>query len=269
MNIRTTLLVVIPLTIILLIIIILFPTRFSQSADATLVVYADRTLQAPLEEIARMYSGELAKEGVNVNITFIYGSSGYVLSQLELKGYGDLYVSDDSHFASLGVERGLLDPDTYREVGYIRLVLLVSEGNPRNISSLEDALGRSDVRIAVGNPEHVSAGILAFKVFREHGVADIVDRLVREGRIIYVKSAAEAASYVMIGLADAAISFNVYEAIHPDKLDIVEDPWLADVRAPVVVAVPVNHGDYSMGFYSFVLEHREVFSRYGVYVPGG
>ncbi len=258
----TALLAAILITVILL-------TRFPQGADATLIVYADRTLQAPLEEIASMYSSRLARDGVSVNITFVYGSSGYVLSQLELKGYGDLYVSDDSYFASLGIEKGLLDPGTYKEIGYIKLVLLVSEGNPKNITSLGEALSRSDVRIAIGNPEHVSAGILAFKVFREHGVADTVDMLVRDGRVIYVKSAAEAASYVMIGLADAAISFNIYEAMHPDKLDIVEDPWLADVKAPVVVVVPVSHGDYSMDFYRFVLEHREVFSKYGVYVPSG
>ncbi len=231
-----------------------------------LVIYADRTLQAPLEELASGYIEYMRREGVNVNITFVLGSSGYVLSQLKLHGFGDLYVSDDRHFALIGVREGILDNESYREIGYIRLALLVEKGNPLGVKSLRDALDRGLV-IAVGNPEHVSAGVLADRVFREAGLSSLVQRLIREGKIVYVDSAAQAASRVLMGTADAAITFNIYTRLYPDGLEEVHDPLLASVRAPVVVAVPASHGEYSWSLYSYVLEHVDVFYKYGVEPP--
>ena len=238
-------------------------------AGARILVFADRTLQPPLEELARMYVEDKSREGVDVNVTFIYGSSGYVLSQLEIQGRGDVYVADDKHFALVGVEKGLLYPKTLETIGYLRLVLVVGEGNPKGITSVEDALERSDVTIAIGNPEHVSAGVLAKRVLEKAGLWDKVEDLVGSGRIVMVKSASEAASYVMMGLVDAAITFNIYVTLNPDRLDAVEDPILASLRAPVVVALPRGASEAGVEFYNYILENKEVFYKYGVEPAGG
>lgn len=258
-----------PLGALIIVIIITSVVLVLQSGDgeARILVFADRTLQPPLEELASMYSREKAGKGVSVNVTFIYGSSGYVLSQLEIQGHGDLYVSDDTHFAEVGVEKGLLDPDSMVEIGYLKLVLVVAEGNPRGIESLEDALSRGDVRIAIGNPEHVSAGVLAKRILEEAGLWVMVEDLVGTGRIVMVRSAAEAASYVMMGLVDAAVTFNIYEYLNPDRLDVVEDPILAEVEAPVVVALPRGAGEYGVDFYNYILDNVEVLYKYGIKPP--
>lgn len=231
-----------------------------------ITIFADRTLQAPLEEIAESYKEHMTNLGIDVKITFVYGSSGYVLSQLKIHGKGDLYIADDSHFALIGVREGILREDTYREIGYIHLSLIVPEGNPKAIRSVRDALSRDDVRIAVGNPEHVSAGILAYQLFKEHNMTGRVEELVRSGRVVYVNSASEAASQVILGTIDAALTFNIYEILYPDKLDAVKDPIVEGVKAPVVIAVPRNHGAYSLDLYSYILDNVEVFEKYGVQV---
>ncbi len=233
-------------------------------AEARILVFADRTLQPPLEELARMYVEEKALDGVEVNVTFIYGSSGYVLSQLEIQGRGDVYVADDQYFALIGVDRGLLYPRSLETIGYLRLVLVVQEGNPKGITSIQDVLERGDVTIAIGNPEHVSAGVLAKRVLEKAGLWDSVEELVGTGRVVMVKSASEAASYVMLGLVDAAITFNIYVNLNPDKLDIVDDPLLADFKAPVVVALPRGASEAGVDFYRYIIDNAEVFYKYGV-----
>ncbi len=238
----------------------------SSHGEVIVRIYADRTLQKPLEEIVSSFTRE---ECTNCRVAWVWGSSGYALSRLFIDGGGDLYVADDSHFPVKGVEEGLLEPDSMAVVGYIRLTLIVREGNPKNITSLLDALQRPDVVIAVGNPEHVSAGVLARRVFEEAGLAGLMDELVREGRVKYASSAAEAASWVRMGLADAAATFNVYAALWPGELDEVSDPLLAGVKAPVVVALPSSHGPLAEELYMYVVSHAWVFWKYGVEPPNG
>ncbi len=231
-------------------------------------VFADRTLQAPLEILLVGFQEQALRKGYIVEYVTTYGSSGFALSRLELRGSGDLYVADGMHFALLGVEKGLLDPGNLEVIGYIHLALLVEEGNPKNIESLMDALERDDVRIAVGNPEHVTAGVLAFQLFRSLGVEDKVWRLVSEGRVVLAGSASEAANLLLTGAVDAALTFNVYEALNPEELDSVPDPSVEAVKAEVVVALPVERGPLAEDLYNYILENRGVFAEYGVNVEG-
>lgn len=252
------------LVLVLLFLPILGVTLAGRSRQSThLVLFVDRTLQEPIEELAASFEKLMESGGSDVEISIVYGSSGYVLSQLEMLGKGDLYVSDDTHFALVGVGKRLLDNSSLAVVGYVRLGLVVQSGNPKNITSVADALARSDVKIALGNPEHVSAGILAREVMERHGVWGEVEEGVREGRIVYAESAAKAASYVRMGIADAAVTFTIFAYKYGD-LEVLEDPVLGGVSAPVVVALPSNHGPLAEDLYNYVLSHREVFYKYGV-----
>ncbi|WP_148678867.1 molybdate ABC transporter substrate-binding protein [Aeropyrum pernix] len=234
------------------------------SDDAVeVLVFADRTLQAPLEEVLSSFSRERG-----VNVSYVYGSSGFVLAQLELRGNGDLYVSDGWEFAVKGVEEGLLDKEYFTVVGCIRLALIVEKGNPKGVSSLRDALERDDVTVALGNPEHVTAGVLAWRLLEELGLEEAAVKGIGDGRVVLVDSASQAAYYVATGLADAAVTFNVYTVLMGDKVEEVYDGAVASVKAPVVVALPVNRGPLAEDLFRFVVEHSYVFADYGVEVGG-
>lgn len=235
--------------------------------NIVVTVYADRTLQPALEEIIGSYTKLLERRGIEVDVKYVYGSSGFALSQLELAGSGDLYVADGLHYAMIGVEKGILDGGSVKRVGVIRLALIVAEGNPKGVKSLADALKRPDIRLAVGNPEHVTAGVLAWRLFDEIGVKGEVERLVEEGRIVVVESAFQAANLVILGVVDAAITFNVYNTLYPSELDEVYDPQVASVRDYVVVALPTFRGPLAEDLYRFVLENVSVFYKYGVEPP--
>ncbi|WP_158318572.1 molybdate ABC transporter substrate-binding protein [Aeropyrum camini] len=238
-------------------------TVFYSDGSVQAVVFADRTLQKPLEEILSSFSQERG-----VEVSYVYGSSGFVLAQLELRGSGDLYVSDGWEFAVKGLEEGLLDEDYFEVVGCIRLALIVAEGNPLGVSSLRDALLRDDVVVALGNPEHVTAGVLAWELLEELGLEETVLKKVGDGGVVLVDSASQAAYYVVMGLADAAVTFNVYTNLMGEGVDEVYDPAVASVKAPVVVALPVNRGPLAEDLFNFVLGHSYVFADYGVEVGG-
>ena len=235
-----------------------------QDGGGTVRIFADRTLQAPLEEIV---GGFLEEECGGCRVAWVWGSSGYALSRLEIQGGGDLYVADADYFPRLGVERGLLEPWSLRVVGYIRLVLVVPEGNPLGLRGVVDALERPGVTLAVGNPDHVSAGVITREALEEAGLWGLVEGLVRSGKVVYAASASEAAALVAEGIVDAAITFNVYTVLMGDRLDSVEDPLVSSVRVPVVVALPVERGPHAEALYRYVVERAEVFWRYGVEPP--
>jgi len=236
-----------------------------ESGGRVVRVYADATLRPPLEEILSSFIEDEC-EG-DCRVVWVWGSSGYTLSRIRLDGGGDLYVADDSHFPEAGVEEGILEPGSLTVVGYVRLALIVAEGNPKNITSLQEALSREDVVVAIGNPEHVSAGVLAWRIIVENGFGGEAWDLVREGRILLAPSAAEAAAMVRLGVADAAVTFSVYVSLWPGELEEVDDLQVSTVKAPVVVALPATHGPLARSLYEYVLRNREVFWEYGVEPP--
>ncbi len=231
---------------------------------AVIVIYADRTLSAPLEEVVEKFVEAKRRQGVNVEVKYVYGSSGFALSQLEIAGRGDFYLADGMVYARLGVEKGLLDASTLKPIGVIRLALVVAEGNPKGVEGLRDALERGDVRLAIGNPEHVTAGYLAWRLLEREGLSALAESLVEEGRIVLADSASHAANLVMLGVVDAAITFNVYAMLYPDMLDEVYDPMVASVRDYVVIALPSSRGPLADELYEFLLSNLDVFYRYGV-----
>jgi|Deesub1362B_J571_1020462.scaffolds.fasta_scaffold00005_58 molybdate transport system substrate-binding protein len=242
-------------------IIILSIASYSNTKSKVLL-YVDRTLQLPVENLFTMFKEEYGY--TDLEVIYVYGSSGYVLSQLELYGYGDIYISDGGHFLEEGINKGLIIEDSIYYIGYLTISLIVEEGNPKNIRGVYDALIRKDIVLAIGNPEHVVAGIIAREILSEAGLWGLVESGVKEGHIVYAKSAYVAASYVKLGVADATITFSVFEYMDPNNLDIVYDSLLEKYAGEVVIALTKSYSEVGEEFYSYILAHLDEFYKYGV-----
>lgn len=228
----------------------------------TLLLFVDRTLQLPIEELIELFREEYGYS--TMQITTIYGSSGHVLSQLELYGRGDLYVSDGGHFLEEGVRRGLINRSSIKAIGYLKVSLLVGEGNPKNIKNVYDALIRDDIKLAIGNPEHVIAGIIAKDILLRNGLWSLVEDGISGGRVVFAKSAYIAASYVKLGVVDCAITFKVFEYFDEKELDEVYDPILEEEYGEVVIALPINASKIGRQLYHFIIKNLDVFYKYGI-----
>lgn len=258
--------IIIIITIIIIGILISKYNYFVTEADHnTLLLFVDRTLQLPIEELIKLFKEEYGYSTIHVKI--IYGSSGYVLSQLELYGRGDLYVSDGGHFLEKGIRKGLINKSSIKVIGYLKVSLIVREGNPKNIKSVYDALIRNDIRLAIGNPEHVIAGIIAKEILLRNGLWGLVESGISSGRVIFAKSAYVAASYVKMGVVDCALTFKIFEYLDEKELDEVHDAILEEEYGEVIVALPVNTSKIGRQLYQFIIKNLNIFYKYGIIPP--
>ncbi|MEM0366094.1 MAG: substrate-binding domain-containing protein [Acidilobaceae archaeon] len=211
--------------------------------------FVDRTLQPIVEEAARRFSSELEREGCRAEFRYVYGSSGFVLSQLILTKSGDLYVSDDFTFARKAVIEGHVYRDSVIITGYIQLAIFTVEGNPLGIKGLKDLLfNRSKLIVAVGDPTHVAAGLLAKELLTAITYVDPVtgvnktywDILHERHNVIYAFSAFDAFNRAKLGAVDASLTFDVFNYLDPRGVTMIPIEPEVNVRAaPIVWAIPV------------------------------
>lgn len=185
-------------------------TRRESSAEA-LVFYCAAGIKHPVERIAKEYEQEY---GTPIQIQ--YGGSGTLLSNITVTGDGDLYLSADESYIGIAKEKGLL-----REaipVAYLVPVIAVQEGNPKGIRGLED-LYRSDVRVAVANPDAASVGKVTKTLFEELGQWEALSQNVT----VLKPTVNEVANDVKIGSVDAGVIWDAVANQYPE-IEAIEVP---------------------------------------------
>jgi molybdenum ABC transporter molybdate-binding protein len=127
-----------------------FSRRPAAAHGGTLTVFCAAGLKQALEVAAADYQREC---GTAVHLQF--GGSGTLLSQVRIAKQGDLFIAADDGILALAHEAEVI-----REVLPLACqhpVIAVRSGNPKRLFSLADLL-RSDVRVALANPEAASIG---------------------------------------------------------------------------------------------------------------
>ena len=105
-------------------------------------------------------------------------------------------------YVDIAEEKGLIDE--VLPLGYLRPVIAVPKGNPKEIESLDDLLG-PELRVALGNPESASVGKLTTKLLEQAGIWEKIKAQVEEKRGVFKPTVPEIANDVKIGAVDAAI----------------------------------------------------------------
>ncbi|MBE7467404.1 MAG: molybdate ABC transporter substrate-binding protein [Planctomycetes bacterium] len=179
-----------------------------------LILYCAANMKNPVEEAARQYEQEY---GVAVQLT--YGGSGTLLSNLQVAGLGDLYLAADASYIALAREKNLVAE--VLPLAKQHPVIAVAKGNPKKIASLDDLL-RSDVRVALANPDAASIGKIAKRVLRETNQWEPLEKAVQT-RGVFKPTVMEVANDVKLGSVDAAIVYDSTARQFPD-LEAVELP---------------------------------------------
>src|SRR5262245_17763871 len=141
--------------------------REEQPAEP-LVVYCAAGIRAPVEAVAKEYE---ATYGVPVQLQ--YGGSQTLLAGIEVSRRGDLYIPADDSYLKAARDKELIDETI--PLARMTPVIVVRQGNPRNLQSLDDLL-RSDVRLAQGNPDATAIGSLTRAALRQSGRWDALNR---------------------------------------------------------------------------------------------
>ena len=154
----------------LLLSVVMVHTAFAE----TITVFAAASMQAAMEKIAELYS----QSNPNIEITYNFDSSGTLKTQIEEGAECDLFISAAQKQMNALNKDGLINTSTRINLLENKVVLVVPEGNPANITCFEDIGGEKMHLIALGNSD-VPVGAYSQEILSNMG---IWDRLNLEGK---------------------------------------------------------------------------------------
>ena len=242
-----------------------------------LLCHVGGTMRPVLERLSLAYRQE---GGQPVEITS--AGSGELLANIELQAEGDLYVSHDP-FLDIIMHRGLaVDGWT---IGELRPVIIVQEGNPKRIQSLQD-LTRRDVVLALTDFKLSTLGRMLPTIWGHAGM-DLA-RLARDKNIVIHRSGSYVANLVAMNNADAALVWEAVAALRKDELDTVQitqylpKPYvdaitsatgksypLTPVRVTICSLKCTDQSKEAQAFMAFVVSEsaRKILKEFGFLVP--
>ena len=231
------------------------------AAPAELVVSAAASLADAVAAIKPHF--EAAYPGIRLVINT--GSSGALQQQIERGAPVDAFIAAAEGPVEQLVQKGFIEPGDVRYIAGNRLVLIRPEDPARPAggqaaaggatsarsatSAGSPALGNSALalvndwqdlatarvrRVAIGNPEHVPAGIYGKQVLESLGLWESVRR-----KLVMGEDVRQVLQYVRIGAVDAGIVYATEAASAPDVAVVAEAP--PGSHTPVVYpAAPIR-----------------------------
>jgi molybdate transport system substrate-binding protein len=213
----------------------------------TLLVYSGAGLKSVMDELAVSFEN---KTGVDVDVS--YGGSGQIFGQLSTTGRGDIFIPGDFYYTMRGIEEGLIAGDLTRNVTYHIPVMLVQEGNPKNITSLED-LARPGIKVALGDEKACAIGKVSKEMLEKQGLYEGIKANNLE---VTTATVNELLTYVAVGTVDAAIVWedNVGTLVEQGKVDAVGiEPSKNSIQTiPISVTICTKNPELAKEFMDFV-----------------
>lgn len=233
----------------------------SMAADTGVVVFAAASTTNAITEIGELYAAQ--KKG---HITTSFASSSTLAKQIAGGAPADVYLSANVKWMDFLEEKSVIDKATRFDLLGNRIVLIApAKSSICNIAIEEGvdlaALLGSQGRLAMGDPEHVPAGMYGKKAMQRLGLWDQVkDRLapMKDVRAALVMVERSEVPVGQVYATDAAISKKVR----------VVGTFPVESHPPIVYPVAAVGGKKTPGAVSFLKflktpEARAVFEKYG------
>ena len=193
-------------------------------AEKPLLVFCAAGIKPPVEAIAHEY-----ERAFGVRVQLQYGGSGSLLSNLRIADSGDLFLAADESYMKSAREFGLLAETI--PLTRMRPVIAVAKGNPRNIRTLDD-LRRTDVRVAMANPEAASIGRTVRALLQQAGQWNELKKHVT----VFKPTVNDVANDVKIRSVDAGIVWDATVRQYPE-LEFVTVPLFDSAVETISVGV--------------------------------
>lgn len=228
--------------------------------DEPLLVAAASDLQFAFAEIGEQFEAETGQK-----VTFTYGSTGNLTTQIENGAPFDILAAANVSFVESLTEQGLTIPDTQQLYAQGRIVLVVNRESGVEATSLEDLLDPAITRIAIANPEHAPYGQAAREALQSAGVwAEIEEKVVLGENVSqtlqFVQTGDAPVGIVALSIADVS---EVTGTLLPAELHEPINQALAVIRSTTNEAG-------ARAFIDFVNSPagRDIMKRYGFLLPG-
>jgi molybdate transport system substrate-binding protein len=200
------------------------------------------------------------REGVTVNT--VYNGCGILTGQMRTlrdqhagRGFPDVYMACDRYYLKTVADWFQEDVD----VSDAAIVIAVPRGNPAGIQSLED-LTKAGVRVALGQPEQCTIGVLTRTLLENENLLDRVMKNV----VMQTASSAMLVPAVATGSVDAAIAYVTDTIAESDKVDAVQiDSPYARAVQPFSIARSSDHKQLARRLFEAIAASRETFESAG------
>ena len=194
--------------------------------EDTLVLYAGAGLQKAVNPAIEAF-----QKARGIKTVVDYAGSGTILTTAKEKRIGDLFMPGDVWYVEeLDRQADLIVDETKTQVAYFMPVILVRQGNPKNITSLADLFG-ADVRVALGSAQACQIGRLSTELLAKNGL----DR----AKLSPMESLTvnELGVWVDTHTVDAAIVWDAIAANYAKSCQAVTIPPEKNIISRVVVGV--------------------------------
>ena len=126
--------------------------------DAKITVFAAASLTNAMQDIAKEY-----KKEKNVDVVSSFASSSTLARQIEAGAPADLFISADQKWMDYAVDKKAIDTATRETLLGNSLVVVAPKASAQSDITIDAKTNWTsllkDGRLAVGDPEHVPAGI--------------------------------------------------------------------------------------------------------------
>jgi len=220
------------------------------NSPATLTVYAAASLTDAFTEIGEAFEAEQP----GVTVVFNFAGSQNLRTQIEQGAPVDVFASANTREMDTLMSQGFVAEDAPKTFLTNQLVVILPQGNPAGITSLED-LSNPDLKLVFA-AEEVPAGRYARQVlenlnsmfgvdYRDRVLANVVSN---EDNI------RQAVTKVQLGEADASIVY-VSDAVAVPELQRIMIPVEVNVIAeyPVAPVIGSANSEWANDFIAYIL----------------
>ncbi len=234
----------------------------SESAEPAASAELTIAAAASLTDVTAEISEEYAKVAPNVKLTFTYGASGALQTQIEQGAPADIFMSAATKQMDALDEQSLLLAGSKTNLLENKVVLIVSKDSDAGITSFEDVAGDKVEKIALGDPESVPAGQYAEQVFTSLNILDAVKEKANYGTDVR-----QVLTWVESGDVDCGVVYAT-DAATSEKVQVIcEAPEgsAPKIIYPVAVIAASGHPDEAQSFIDYLKtpEVAALFEKYG------
>lgn len=229
----------------------------SGGAKTELVVSA----AASLTDVTKELAVEYAKLKPNVTLTFAYGASGSLQTQIEEGAPTDVFISAAKKQMDALAAKSLLDGSS-KNLLVNKIVLITPQNSQSGITSFEGCAVDDVKTIALGDPATTPAGQYGKEAFESLGIWDKI-----KGKTNLGTDVRQVLTWVEMGQIDCGIVFKT-DALSSDKVQIVaEAPANSHTLAvyPVGIIASSTNKMEAKAFVDFLSSNdaKTIFEKYG------
>lgn len=220
--------------------------------DVTLTVFAAASLTDAFKEI-----GAVFEANTGVPVTFNFGASSQLRTQIEQGAEADVFASADQAQMDRARQAGLIDGPDVTFVAN-RLVVIAPAGNPAGVQSAAD-LARPGVRVVTAGPE-VPIGVYTQSMFERMSQLDVFGSDFQERANATVVSrepnVRQVVAKIQLGEGDAAVVYlsDVTPNAAPDLQTIaIPDELNTIATYPIALVAGASQAELGAGFVALVL----------------